>query len=264
MPGILPSEEKMIKIILAGANGRMGKAVAEAVLQKNEYTVVAGFDTNEMSANTHPFPVFSSPDDYEGEADVIIDFSHHTSVDALLKYAKKRSLPLIICTTGHTDEEIAKIEAASASNAIFRSGNMSLGINLLVELCRRAAAALEGFDIEIIERHHNQKLDAPSGTAIMLADAVSAAKNGESEYVYERQSRRQKRNEKEIGIHSVRGGSIVGQHDVIFAGEQECITLCHTAESRSVFAEGALRAAKFMAGKKSGLYSMKDVIAGII
>jgi 4-hydroxy-tetrahydrodipicolinate reductase len=133
-----------------------------------------------------------------------------------------------------------------------------------VELCRRAAAALDGFDVEIIERHHNQKLDAPSGTAIMLADAVSTAKNGESEYVYERQSRRQKRDGKEIGIHSVRGGSIVGQHDVIFAGQQECITLSHTAESRSVFAEGALRAAKFMAGKKSGLYSMKDVISGII
>ena len=190
----------MIRIILAGAHGRMGKALAEAVFQKSDYTIVAGFDINEVGAEVCSFPVFSSPDDYDGEADVIIDFSHHTSVDALLKYAKKRSLPLIICTTGHTDEEIAKIEEASATTALFRSGNMSLGINLLVELCRRAASALDGFDVEIIERHHNQKLDAPSGTAIMLADAVAKAKKGESEYVYERQSKRQKRDEKEIGI----------------------------------------------------------------
>lgn len=252
----------MTNIIVSGINGRMGRAIEEMCKGSDKFTIIGGVDIN--LGVPHEFPVVSDVNELSGKADALIDFSHHSAAKVLCDYAVNTGTPVIFCTTGYTDEELSFIKEASAKVAVFRSGNMSLGINLLIELSKKAAEILEGFDIEIIEQHHNQKLDAPSGTAIMLADAVSTAKNGESEYVYERQSRRQKRDGKEIGIHSVRGGSIVGQHDVIFAGQQECITLSHTAESRSVFAEGALRAAKFMAGKKSGLYSMKDVISGII
>lgn len=253
----------MTNIILSGACGRMGRAVAEAVAADCNVNVLYGCDisaTNGDAASAFPvYPdIFDCPAD---GADVIVDFSHHTSAGRILEYAVANSIPALIATTGHTEEELALIAQASEKVAVFRSGNMSLGINLLTELCRRAAAALgEDFDVEIIERHHNQKLDAPSGTAIMLADAISGELPYDAEYTYDRHDLHRVRGKCEIGIHSVRGGNIVGEHEVMFAGQDEIITLSHSASSRSVFAHGAVRAAKFLAGKPAGLYNMGDVI----
>lgn len=255
----------MINIFLSGARGRMGKAIAEAAEANPALRIIAGVDTNESGAAAESYPVFASPSDYTGEADVIVDFSHHTAADGLLDYAVARRLPIVICTTGHTEAELEHMKSASSAVAVFHSGNMSLGVNLLIELCRKAAAALEGFDVEIIEKHHNQKLDAPSGTALMIANAVADAEKERytAEYVYDRHSVRRKREPNEIGIHSVRGGTIVGEHEVIFSGRQETVTISHTAESRSVFAEGALRAAAFIVGKPAGMYDMNSIIGQI-
>ena len=250
----------MIKVILSGCGGRMGKAVAAAV--GNEARIVAGVDVNAASINASDFPIYESITEFSDKADVIVDFSHHSALPSLLDYAKATKTPVVVATTGHTDEELALMREAASEVAIFHSGNFSIGINLIINLAKQAARTLGAdFDIEIIEKHHNKKLDAPSGTALMIANAV-ADEREESEYIYDRHSVRKAREPKEIGIHSVRGGSIVGEHEVIFAGANEVVSISHSAASREIFANGALRAAIYLAGKSAGLYSMTDLIEG--
>ena len=241
----------------------MGQAIYRATEGSDTCRIVAGVDINASAVGSAcPFPVYETITDFPSKADVIVDFSHHTALTSLLDYAKKTGTPIVVATTGHTDEEKALMKEAANEVAVFFSGNMSIGINLLMELCRRASETLgESFDVEIIEKHHNQKLDAPSGTAIMLADAVKETRE-QTEYVYDRHSVRKKRDPSEIGIHSVRGGTIVGEHEVIFAGMNEVITLSHSAGSREIFATGALRAAAYLAKKTSGMYNMSDLING--
>ena len=253
----------MTNIILSGCSGRMGEAVSKMLATHTEARIVAGVDVNtDASAKTFGFPVYQNIADFPGKADVIVDFSHHSAINSLLDYAKTHKLPIVICTTGHTDEERQLIKDAANEIAVFTSGNMSIGINLMLELCRRAAEVLgEGFDVEIIEKHHNKKLDAPSGTAVMIAEAISEQRS-DTEYVYDRHNDRRERSSSEIGIHSVRGGTIVGEHEVIFAGSNEVITISHTAASREIFAAGAVRAAIYMKGKSAGAYNMSDVIRG--
>ena len=241
----------------------MGQAIYRATEGSDTCRIVAGVDINASAVGSAcSFPVYETITDFPSKADVIVDFSHHTALPSLLEYAKKTGTPIVVATTGHTDEEKALMKEAANEVAVFFSGNMSIGINLLMELCRRASETLgESFDVEIIEKHHNQKLDAPSGTAIMLADAVKETRE-QTEYVYDRHSVRKKRDPSEIGIHSVRGGTIVGEHEVIFAGMNEVITLSHSAGSREIFATGALRAAAYLAKKASGMYNMSDLING--
>lgn len=236
----------------------MGAAVVAAATGAG-HRIAAGIDQN--PAATSPFPVFAAPEECTVQADVIIDFSHHSALPALLEFAEERHLPAVICTTGHTEEELAHLARAAERIPVFYSRNMSLGINLLMALCRRAAAALgTDFDVEIVEKHHRNKLDAPSGTALMLADAVASADEEPHPLTFDRTARRAVRPRGEIGISSVRGGSIVGEHEVIFAGKDEVITLSHAAMSREVFATGALRAAAFLIGKPAGRYDMDDLI----
>ncbi len=245
-------------ILLCGAGGRMGAAVAAAAREAG-HLIVAGIDPNPAAIS--PFPVFSSPEECTVQADVIVDFSHHSALPGLLRYATAHGTPAVICTTGHTGEETEKLHRSAEKIPVFYSRNMSLGINLLMSLCRRAAAALgTDFDVEIVEKHHRNKLDAPSGTALMLADAVAGADREPHPLVFDRTGRRTVRPRGEIGISSVRGGSIVGEHEVIFAGRDEVITLSHSAASREVFATGALRAAAFLIGKPAGLYDMDDLL----
>lgn len=250
-----------VKIIVTGVGGRMGKAVCEAAKAHGGFEIVAGVDIAPVQAE---FPVYCGIGEVSTElgADVIIDFSHHSALEGILAYCEASGSAAVICTTGHTEDEKAMMRVASEKMAVFYSRNMSLGINLLLSLVRKAAATLEGFDIEIIEKHHHNKLDAPSGTALMLAEAAAESVPYDAEFVYERQSVRRKRAPEEIGIHAVRGGSIVGEHDVIFAGMDEVITISHSAASREVFAQGALRAALFMKGKGAGMYNMENVIDG--
>ena len=249
----------MLNILLCGCGGRMGAAVAAAAAAAGD-RIVAGVDVNPAAAA--PYPIFTSPEEFTGHADVMIDFSHHSALTGLLAYATRTGTPVVVCTTGHTDEEMEMMKKASEKVAVFFSRNMSLGINLLISLCRRAAATLGAdFDIEIIEKHHNQKLDAPSGTALMIADAL--CENEEHPYVYDRHAVRKKRERGEIGLHAVRGGNIVGEHEVMFCGQNEIVTLSHSAASREVFASGALRAARFMQGKGPGFYNMDDVIGNL-
>lgn len=246
------------RIILSGACGRMGKAVTDAVLASGTCEIVAGVDITPLSL---PYPVYTSINDVTEEADVIIDFSHHSAVSDILAYAESKGLPAVIATTGHNEEETARIEQASERIAVFYSRNMSIGINLMIALARKAAGVLGGsFDIEIVEEHHAKKLDAPSGTALMIADAVRDTLGGEHEYVYDRHLERRERSAGEIGIHSVRAGSIVGEHEIIFAGKDEVIRIHHSAFSRDVFAKGALSAALYLAGKPSGAYNMEDML----
>ncbi len=236
----------------------MGAAVVAAATGAG-HRIAAGIDPN--PAATSPFPVFATPEECTVQADVMIDFSHHSALPALLEFAEERHLPAVICTTGHTEEELARLTRAAERIPVFYSRNMSLGINLLMALCRRAAAALgTDFDVEIVEKHHRNKLDAPSGTALMLADAVASADEEPHPLTFDRTARRAVRPSGEIGISSVRGGSIVGEHEVIFAGKDEVITLSHAAMSREVFATGALRAAAFLVGKSAGRYDMDDLI----
>jgi 4-hydroxy-tetrahydrodipicolinate reductase len=257
-----------VNILLTGASGRMGHAVAEITAESSVYRIAAGIDINESGKIWGGFPIFARTADLPVEPacslgiNVIIDFSHHTALETLLTLATAERLPIVVATTGHTEAELAVMKSASASVPIFYSRNMSLGVNLIIELCRKTAAALEGFDIEIIEKHHNKKLDAPSGTALMIADAVSEtlSQRYTAEYVYNRQPVHHVRAANEIGIHSVRGGTIVGEHEVIFAGNDEVVTITHSAASREVFARGALRAATFILGKPAGLYNMNDII----
>ena len=248
----------MIKILLSGACGKMGKAVASCSQNDEDLQIIAGVDRAEALCN---FPVFNSFSDVNVTPDVITDFSNVSVLDDLLDYATKNNTPVIIATTGYNERQISDIKAAAEKIPVFFTFNMSLGVNLLCSLAKRAASVLGGrFDIEIIEKHHNQKLDAPSGTAIMLANAVNSQFDDSYNYEFDRHSKRQKRPQREIGIHSVRGGTIVGEHDVIFAGHDEVLTLSHSAQSKEIFANGALRAAKFIYGKPSGMYDMNDVL----
>ena len=251
----------MLKIALSGCNGRMGRAITEICAEREQTKVVAGFDLNAVKLSD--YPVYSDPFEFTGACDVIIDFSNVSSLSQLLKYCRKTKTPLVICTTGYSEEQVAQIQQAAQEIPILRSGNMSLGINLMMDLLRRCAQVLgDKYDVEIIEKHHNQKLDAPSGTALMLADAVSQALPYETDYVYDRHTRRSKRDPHEIGLHAVRGGTIVGEHEVIFAGRNETIEIRHTAQSRELFASGAVEAAAFLANcKEPGLYNMSHVIA---
>lgn len=250
----------MVNILISGANGRMGKKVFESASLSDRVNAVCGVDLAENLSNPE-FPVYASFNDVKEKVDVVVDFSAPANLDNILAFAKSNLCPAVLCATGYTDADIEKINSASKSIAIFRSGNMSLGVNLLVDLVKKAAATLYGFDVEIIEKHHNQKVDAPSGTALMLADAVKET-DDEKFYTYGRQGICGKRDKKEVGIHAVRGGTIVGEHDVIFAGNYETVTLSHQATDRSVFANGAIAAASYIANKKNGLYNMTDVING--
>ena len=249
----------MLKLILVGCNGYMGRVVTAMVADDPTITIIAGVDINTHQNDN--YPVFACPDEVKEKADVIIDFSIPASLEGLLKYTIATKTPLILCATGYSQDQLNDIENASKQIPVFRSGNMSLGINLLADLIKRACEVLgDDFDIEIVERHHRRKVDAPSGTAIMLADAAAEASPNKPEYIYERESKRAPRSKNEIGISAVRGGTIVGVHDVIFAGQDEIIELRHTAASRDVFASGALKAAKFMQNKHPGIYNMKDIL----
>ncbi|MBO7739203.1 MAG: 4-hydroxy-tetrahydrodipicolinate reductase, partial [Oscillospiraceae bacterium] len=249
----------MIKLIISGCNGRMGQVVTRLAKADGGFEIVAGFDQNAVKLSD--YPVYSHPLEYAGSADVVVDFSSPAALDALLSWCKAKNVPVILCSTGYSPEQLDTIKAASAEMPIFKSANMSLGINVLTTLIKRAAEIMgETFDIEIVEKHHNQKKDAPSGTAIMLADAVKEGLNYEPEYVYDRSTVRQPRDKKEIGISAVRAGTIPGEHTVIFAGTDEVIEFKHTAYSREIFAAGAVKAAKFMAGITApGMYDMSDV-----
>lgn len=252
----------MIKIIMNGCNGKMGQVITRLVADDSECEIVAGFDVNTSAENA--YPVYSDPNEYDGPADVVIDFSHPSCLTGLLDYCKRRRLPVILCTTGFTPEQKEEFKAASSEIPVFFSANMSLGINLLIALAKTATKLLEGsFDIEIIEKHHNQKIDAPSGTALAIADAIDETLSYPAEYVYDRHSVRRKRGKHEIGLHAVRGGTIVGEHEVLFAGTDEVIELKHSAHSKEVFAVGAVKAAKFIVTKPAGMYDMNDLIREI-
>ncbi len=250
----------MTRIIMSGCSGRMGKVITEIVAADNDAEIVAGIDI--VDDASLGYPVYASPADIKEEADVIIDFSSAKVTENLLNYAVSKSLPVVLCTTGFSEEQLSMIEDTSKKIAILRSANMSLGINTIISMLKTATSVFcpAGFDVEIVEQHHHNKLDAPSGTALALADAINDAAGGEFEYVYDRSQVRQKRGAKELGISAVRGGSIPGTHDVIFAGQDEVIEIRHIAYSRSIFGNGAVSAAKFLSGKAAGMYSMDDVI----
>ncbi len=252
----------MIRIIMHGCNGKMGQTISGLLAEDREAELVAGVDVSDDGHN--PYPVYKNIRECDVEADCVVDFSTAAALDDLLDYCVEKKLPCVLCTTGLDGEQLEKVEKASESVAILKSANMSLGINLLLKLLKNAAAALApaGFDMEILEKHHNLKLDAPSGTALALADSINGELGNEYTYVYDRSARRERRPEKEIGISTVRGGTIVGDHDVIFAGPDEVITFSHRAYSKAVFGKGAIQAAKFLAGKPAGKYDMGDVIEG--
>lgn len=248
----------MKKIILCGANGKMGHVIRNIVAADNECKIVAGVDINTESTD---FPIYSEIDSVKESADVIIDFSNPALLNSLLEYSAAKKIPVVIATTGFDDDQKKQIEDAATENGVFFTYNMSLGINLLATLAKKAVDVLgNDFDIEIIEKHHNQKIDAPSGTALMLADAICEEIDKPMKYEYDRHSKREKRSKNEIGMHAVRGGTIVGEHEIIFAGRDEIITLSHSARSKEIFAVGAVNAAKYMVGKGAGLYTMKDLI----
>ena len=250
----------MTKIAITGACGRMGRVIAGLCAERNDCSIIAGID--KVGEKYENFPIYKGLFDMTEKPDVIIDFSHASVLPDLLSYCKMNNVPAVIATTGYSDEERAQITAASEQIPIFFTFNMSLGINLLAELAKKAAQILgdRNFDIEIVEKHHNQKKDAPSGTAIMLAEAINEELGNRDHYVYDRHSVRKPRGKDEIGMHSVRGGTIVGEHEIIFAGHDEVITLSHSAQSREVFAVGAVNAAVFLNGKPAGLYAMSDLI----
>ena len=250
----------MTRIIMSGCNGAMGTTITKIVSEDAEAEIVAGVDIRDDG--TKSYPVFTSITECDVEADAIIDFSTPKILDDLLNYCESKKVPVVLCTTGYDEEQLAKIEEAAKKIAVLKSANMSLGINTLMRLVQEAAKVLatEGFDVEIVEKHHNQKLDAPSGTALALADAVNEAMENQYEYIFDRSQRREKRDKKELGISAVRGGTIVGEHDVIFAGIDEVVKFSHTAYSKAVFGKGAVAAAKFLKGKEVGRYEMADVI----
>lgn len=250
----------MTKVIMHGCNGKMGQMITSIIAEDSDIEIVAGVDASNHIDNT--YPVFASIAECDVEADVVIDFCVTAAIDGLLDYCVEKQVPCVLCTTGLSEEQLKKVDEASKKVAILKSANMSLGVNMLLKLLKEAAGILApaGFDIEIVEKHHNLKVDSPSGTALALADSINEEFNNEYEYVYDRSQVRQKRTEKEIGISAVRGGTIVGDHDVIFAGNDEVVTFSHRAYSKAVFGKGAVQAAKFLKGKPAGKYDMKDVI----
>ena len=250
----------MVKVMMYGCNGYMGHVICNLIKDMENVTVAAGIDP--CPGDQKDFPVFTSLDACDVDVDVIIDFSAAVAVDGVLDYAAAKKIPLVECTTGLSEEQLAHLEEASKQTAVLRSANMSLGVNTLLEMVKAAAKILgeAGFDIDIVEKHHRRKLDAPSGTAIALAEAVNEPLNNEYEFVYDRSQRREQRPKKEIGISAVRGGTIVGEHEIIFAGQDEVIELKHTAYSRAIFGKGAVSAALYLAGKEAGMYDMSDVI----
>lgn len=251
----------MVRIIMHGCNGHMGQVISALVRDDADARIVAGIDIVDNRDNG--YPVFTNMEECDVEADAIIDFSSAKAVDAVLDYSVKRQIPIVLCTTGLSTEQLAKVEEASKKVAVLKSANMSMGINLLLKMLKEAATVLApaGYDIEIVERHHKLKVDAPSGTALALADSINEALDDAYEYKYDRSQERKKREANEIGISAVRGGTIVGDHEVIFAGVDEVIEFKHTAYSKSVFGKGAVQAAKFLKGKGAGRYDMSDVIA---
>lgn len=250
-----------IKIMLTGYNGKMGRNIISSAEEHEDIILSVGIDINPAPIN-FTFPVFTNPSDYNGEVDVILDFSHHSAIDVILQYAESTNTPVVVATTGHTSEEKTLISQASRNIPIFMSANMSLGVNLLVDLAKKAAVTIGGsYDIEIVEKHHNQKIDAPSGTALMIADEISKSLPYTPEYKYDRHPDRKKRAKNQIGIHSVRGGTIIGEHEIIFAGKDEVITISHSAISKDMFSAGALEAVRFISRvKENGLYNMNDLI----
>ncbi len=248
----------MTKIILSGCFGHMGKVITDCVSKRADCEIVAGVD---IGSGTAAYPVFKSFSDVNVDADVIVDFSHPSVLNGLLEFAVAKKMPAVIATTGLSDEQVAKIHETAKEIPLFFSANMSIGISLISELAAKAARVLEGsFDIEIVEAHHNQKIDAPSGTALMLANSISDALTEKPHYEFDRHSKRQKRDKNEIGIHAIRGGTIVGEHEIIFAGLDEIIKISHSARSKELFAVGAVNAALYLKGKEPGFYSMKQLI----
>ena len=250
----------MVKIIMHGCNGHMGQVISGIVEKDPDAEIVAGIDIADQGKNS--YPVFTDIDACQVEADAIIDFSSAKATDKLLEYSAARQIPVVLCSTGLSQEQLAKVEETSRKVAVLKSANMSLGINTLLKLVQDAAKVLAaaGFDMEIVEKHHRVKLDAPSGTALALADSINEAMDNQYHYVYDRSQKREKRDDKEIGISAVRGGTIVGEHEIIFAGQDEVIEFKHTAYSKAIFGKGAVEAAKFLAGKPAGRYDMSDVI----
>ena len=250
----------MVKIIMHGCNGHMGQVISDIVEKDPDAEIVAGIDIADQGKNS--YPVFTDIDACQVEADAIIDFSSAKATDKLLEYSAARQIPVVLCSTGLSQEQLAKVEETSRKVAVLKSANMSLGINTLLKLVQDAARVLAaaGFDMEIVEKHHRLKVDAPSGTALALADSLNEAMDNKYHYVYDRSQKREKRDDKEIGISAVRGGTIVGEHEIIFAGQDEVIEFKHTAYSKAIFGKGAVEAAKFLAGKPAGRYDMSDVI----
>ena len=248
----------MVSILLSGAGGKMGQVITRSVCERSDCRIAAGIDIHPLDCG---YPIFSAPDQCDVPCDVIIDFSHPSVTMPLLAYAVKNHIPAVIATTGLSPEQIEAIHQAAKEIPVFFSANMSLGVSLLTELAKKAAKVLgNDFDIEIVEKHHNRKVDAPSGTALMLADAISEELEQVPQYTYDRHSRRAARSKNEIGIHSVRGGTIVGEHEIIFAGHDEILSLSHTAMSKEIFATGAINAALFLANCQPGLYNMGDLV----
>lgn len=250
----------MTRLIMVGCNGKMGQVITGLVKADDSVEIVAGVDVFDDGRND--YPVFKNMEECTVDTDVIIDFSSPKGLNLLLQVATERKIPVVLCTTGYSEEQVAQVREASKKIAVLRSANMSLGVNTILKLVKIAARILTeaDFDVEVIEKHHNQKVDAPSGTALALADAMNEVLNQEYHYVYDRSGESKKREKKEIGISSVRGGNIVGEHEVIFAGTDEVIELKHTAYSKAIFGKGAVSAAKFLVGKEPGLYQMSDVI----
>ena len=250
----------MLRIIMHGCNGHMGQVISGLVQQDPDVQIVAGISLSGEEKNG--YPVFSDIHACQVEADVLIDFSSVKAIDALLEYCVARKLPVVLCTTGLSEEQLAKVEEAAKEVAVLKSANMSLGVNTLLKLIQDAAKVLAtaGFDMEIVERHHKLKVDAPSGTALALADSLNEAMDHTYHYVFDRSQRRQQRDAKEIGVSAVRGGTIVGEHEIIFAGADEVVEFKHTAHSKAIFGKGAIEAAKFLAGKPAGKYDMSHVI----
>ena len=246
----------MLKIIINGYSGSMGKVLTKCANEDYEIEIICGASKDDLDV---PFKTYHKMSDVEESADVIIDFSHHSTIDDTLSYAIKTKTPIVIATTGFNDEELEKIKESSDIIPIFHSSNMSLGVNVLVKLVKEAAKSLNGFDIEIIEKHHNKKLDAPSGTAVMIANSVKEVLP-DSEYIYGRHGRSDKRSSNEIGIHAIRGGTIVGEHTTIFAGHDEVVEIKHSAQSKDIFAKGAIAAAKFLVKQEAGYYNMNNML----
>lgn len=250
----------MIKVLMHGCNGKMGQMITGLIRDDEQVEIAAGVDA--YTGLSNDYPVFANIESCDVDVDVVIDFSNAGAVDALLDFCVEKQVPVVLCTTGLSEEQLKRVGEVSQKAAVLKSANMSMGINLLLKMLKDAAKVLApaGYDIELVERHHNQKVDAPSGTALALADSMNEALDHEYTYIYDRSQVRKKREQKEMGISAVRGGTIVGEHEVIFAGPDEVIEFRHTAYSRSVFGKGAVEAAKFLAGKEAGMYDMSDVI----